>query len=317
MAAAFDWGTAAATGQLGSAFAGADGRWLRGDFTLTTGRRLGRLVARGSATAFGLHYLDPFAYDAIGAEVRPSLSTWLGPLTVSARPVLTLGRWSTDAREGDLAVGGMDLELERLIGPVRATVSAGALNVANGATTGAFLRGGAEVFLTRGPWSASARLDGQRSPLETEMGGGITLAVLIASQAQLNVHAGRAVRDPLFGTEGTTVLSAGLAVRPLRWTPPAPPPLVAVGEAGRDGRRVTFTLEAGDAADVALIGDFTGWEPVPMTRTRDGWRLEQVLPAGLYHFGFIVDGVWAMPPDAPGLVDDGWGRKNASVVVEP
>jgi hypothetical protein len=196
-------------------------------------------------------------------------------------------------------------------------VSAGALSVANGATTGSFFRSGAEILLAQGLWSVSARLDGQRSPLETEIGGGVTLATRIGSRAQLNIHAGRAVRDPLFGTEGTMVISAGLAVRPVRWTPPLPPPLVAVGEAGQDGRHVTFTLPVRDAVAVALIGDFTDWEPVPMTRTRSGWRLERVLPAGLYHFGFIVDGVWAMPADAPGLVDDGWGRKNASVVVEP
>ncbi|MFW5951061.1 MAG: hypothetical protein ACOCVZ_02985 [Gemmatimonadota bacterium] len=54
-----------------------------------------------------------------------------------------------------------------------------------------------------------------------------------------------------------------------------------------------------------------------MERTRNGWTWRGVLGHGLYHFGFLVDGQWALPPDAPGVVDDGWGRKNASLVVDP
>jgi len=315
--AGFDWGTAAASGQLGTAVAGAEGRWLRGDLALTAGRRIGRLAARGSVTGFGLHYLDPFAYDAVGADIQPMLSTWLSGFTVTARPILTVGRWSTESLEGDLRLGGGDLDVERMLGPLRTTASAGILSVANGATTGSVVRGSGEVVLARGDWSASARVVAQRSPLETEVGGGIALAGMLAPGVQLNVHAGRAVRDPLFGTEGTLALSAGLAVRPFRWTPALPPPLVAVGDPEEGGRRVTFTLEADGAETVALIGDFTGWEPVVMERTRDGWQTARILPPGLHHFGFIVDGVWAMPPDAPGMVDDGWGRMNASVVVEP
>lgn len=315
--AAFDWGTATAAGQLGSSVAGADGRWLRADLGLVAGRRVGEIAARGSISAFGLHYYDPFSYDAFGAEIRPVLSAWAGDFVISALPMATVGQWSTDALQGSLAAVGGDIRLERMVGPVTAAVSAGALNVANGVTTGAFLRGGAEARYTRGRWAASARLEGQRTPLETELGGGATLAGMLRPGVQLRLDAGRRVRDLLFGTEGTLALSAGLAVRPVRWSPPLPPPLVAVGEPEPGGRRVTFTLDVRDAREVALIGDFTSWEPLAMTRTRDGWRLERVLPPGLHHFGFIVDGVWAMPADAPGLVDDGWGQKNASVVVEP
>lgn len=112
-------------------------------------------------------------------------------------------------------------------------------------------------------------------------------------------------------------LSIGLALRPLsRSTTPAAP-VVHVGERQDRGRTVRFALRAPDAEEVAISGDFTGWEPVPMERTGSGWRLELVLMPGLHHFGFLVDGAWSLPPNAPGLVDDGWGQRNASVVVEP
>lgn len=315
--AAFDWFSAQASGQLGTALAGAEGRWLRGDLSLASGRRLGPLAARGTATAFGLHYLQPFAYDAVGLDLRPSLSAPVGSFVLAARPLLTVGRWTTELLEGNLTVAGGDLAVERSFGPVSASLSGGALSVSNGVTAGAFVRGGAQAVYTRGRWSGALRLDGQRTPLETEVGGGISITGALRPGMQLHVHAGRALRDPLFGTEGTVALSTGIALRPVHWSPPPPAPVAAVGEPAEGGRRVVFVLRVPEAGEVALAGDFSGWAPLPMERTREGWRIERVLPPGLHHFGFIVDGVWALPQDAPGVVDDGWGQKNASIVVEP
>lgn len=297
--------------------AGAEGRWLRGDLSLSSGRRIAGLALRGTGTLFGLHYLDPFTYDASGVDLRPTIGVAAGPFSLVARPLLTLGRWSTELVEGDLRVAGGDVAVERAIGPIATSVSAGALDVSNGVTEGAFVRAGARAVYTRGRWSSSVRLDGQRSPLETEIGGGLSLSGMIRPGMQLHVDLGRTLRDPLFGTEGTVSLSAGVAVRPVRWSPAAPAPLVSVGEPTEGGRRVVFVLRAPEAAEVALAGDFSQWAPVPMERVRGGWKLVQALPPGLHHFGFIVDGEWALPADAPGVVDDGWGQKNASIVVEP
>lgn len=306
-----------ATGQLGSAMAGADGRWIRGDLGLASGRRLGSSALRGSLTGFGLHYLDPFTYDAGGIDLRPTLVVPAGPFALTAAPVLTLGRWSTDLLEGDLRVAGGDLEVERMLGPLTTAITAGALDVSNGVVQGAFVRGGAEASYRRGRWEGTVRLDGQRTPIETELGGGVSVSGMLSPGVHLHLDMGRTVRDPMFGTEGTVSFSAGIGIRPIRWSPPVPAPVVAVGEAMDGGRRVEFALRAPEAAEVAVAGDFSGWAPVAMERTRDGWRLTRVLPAGLHHFSFIVDGAWALPPQAPGVVDDGWGQRNASVVVEP
>lgn len=315
--ATFDLFSAHASGQLGAAVAGAEGRWLRGDVSVASGRRLGAMAVRGTATAFGLHYVDPFAYDAAGLDLRPALSAGAGPFILTARPLLTVGRWSTERDEGNLGVAGGDMGVERSFGPLATSLSVGALSVVNGVTAGAFIRTGAQAAYTRGRWSGAVRLDGQRTPLEAEIGGGVALTATLRPGVQLHVHAGRTLRDPLFGTEGTVALSTGVAFRPIRWSPPPPAPVAAVGEASNGGRRVVFVLRAPEAGEVALAGDFSGWAPLPMERTSEGWRIERVLPPGLHHFGFIVDGEWALPPDAPGVVDDGWGQRNASIVVEP
>lgn len=52
-------------------------------------------------------------------------------------------------------------------------------------------------------------------------------------------------------------------------------------------------------------------------RGRDGlWAVELTVPGGTHHFGFLVDGSWFLPDDAPDAVADDWGRRNATLVVE-
>ena len=94
-------------------------------------------------------------------------------------------------------------------------------------------------------------------------------------------------------------------------------PVVEVAEPVGRGRRVRFQVEGGIAERVALAGSFTDWKPHPMHRTPDRWVLELILEPGVHHFGFLLDGErWYVPDDAPGIVDDGWGQKNASFVIQ-
>ena len=46
------------------------------------------------------------------------------------------------------------------------------------------------------------------------------------------------------------------------------------------------------------------------------WAVELSVPEGTHHFGFLVDGDWFVPVDAPDTVPDEWGRRNATLVVE-
>jgi len=67
-------------------------------------------------------------------------------------------------------------------------------------------------------------------------------------------------------------------------------------------RRVTFEFYAPAAGEVFLVGEFNDWNEtsVPLRRNADGnWRVELMLPAGIYRYKFRVDSVWRCSPDHP------------------
>lgn len=324
----FRWGSASAWGRLGSAFSGSEGRWVEGGASLTGGRRVGPAALRIAARSFGLRYLDPFTYDAAGVDLRPTVSLPSGRFVLSATPVLSAGSWSatpvlsagsssTDRVEGRLSVAGGDVAVTRTFDRTRLTVDAGAVDVVNGVTAGTFLRGGGALSYGAGSWRGELSVRVQRTPLETAVGGTASLVATLASGVEVHVGGGHTLRDPLFGAAGTWIATGGVAIRPIRWAPPAAPTLVRVGERTAEGRRVRFALRAEGAERVEIAGDFSNWRPLPMEEVSGVWQITRFLAPGVHHFGFLVDGEWAMPADAPGLMDDGWGRQNASIVIEP
>jgi 1,4-alpha-glucan branching enzyme len=88
-------------------------------------------------------------------------------------------------------------------------------------------------------------------------------------------------------------------------------------EATPRGTRVRLRVEAPrSAARVEVLGDFTLWEPVAMTRTGDHWEVELHVGPGAHHYGYLADGEWYVPEDEPTRVPDEWGRMSAILVVE-
>lgn len=78
-----------------------------------------------------------------------------------------------------------------------------------------------------------------------------------------------------------------------------------------------FVLEAPDARQVMLAGDFTGWEPAhAMAQTEPGvWTVFVPLEPGMHSYAFVVDGErWVPDPNAP-AVDDGFGGLNSRLAV--
>ena len=67
---------------------------------------------------------------------------------------------------------------------------------------------------------------------------------------------------------------------------------------------------------IEVIGDFTFWDPVPMNSDGTLWSVQIEIPYGIHHFGFLADGDWFVPEDAPDSVPDEWGRMNATIVIE-
>lgn len=82
---------------------------------------------------------------------------------------------------------------------------------------------------------------------------------------------------------------------------------------------VTIRLPVGESPDApAVAGDFSAWEPIPMRRVGDSWEARVPLDPGVYHYGFKrADGTWFLPESIPNQVDDGFGGRNAVLIVPP
>jgi hypothetical protein len=91
-----------------------------------------------------------------------------------------------------------------------------------------------------------------------------------------------------------------------------PPPLAP---SLRD-REVTFRAAARPGARVAVVGDWNGWQPLPLAPAGgDRYQGTYTLPPGRHRFALCIDGAVVTPPQAAGFVDDGFGGKNALVDV--
>jgi hypothetical protein len=85
------------------------------------------------------------------------------------------------------------------------------------------------------------------------------------------------------------------------------------------GREVTFTVAAPRASTVEVTGSFDGWQdPVPLEGpdAEGMWTVTLRVEPGLHEVVYLIDGWTVTPPGAPVTVEDGFGGRNALVVVE-
>ena len=64
-------------------------------------------------------------------------------------------------------------------------------------------------------------------------------------------------------------------------------------------RKATFSLEATDANEVILLGDFNDWNPKRHPMKTDGngvWNKTVIIPPGKYEYKFLIDGNWIEDP---------------------
>ena len=116
----------------------------------------------------------------------------------------------------------------------------------------------------------------------------------------------------------------------LRWAPFAAAAvlMIALGSflagylAGGQGAseqvvRVHLTLQAPAAAQVAVVGDWNGWNPKaqPMKRQDGKWEIILDLERGRsYQYQFLIDGKeWIPDPNNLVKVDNGFGGKNSLI----
>lgn len=117
---------------------------------------------------------------------------------------------------------------------------------------------------------------------------------------------------PAYAFAAAAVLIIGLT---LRETPQVP--ATASLAAAPAPVLIQFRLDAPDAQQVSLAGDFTGWKPeYQLLQTQTGvWTIVVPLQQGMHEYAFIVDGErWVPDPHAP-FVQDGFGGENSRVAV--
>jgi 5'-AMP-activated protein kinase regulatory beta subunit len=81
-------------------------------------------------------------------------------------------------------------------------------------------------------------------------------------------------------------------------------------------KRWTFSLEAAEAKEVVLMGDFNNWSPEkhPMRRDENGmWNKVVVLSPGNYEYKFLVDGQWREDPRNNYLCPNCFGTYNSVI----
>jgi hypothetical protein len=82
--------------------------------------------------------------------------------------------------------------------------------------------------------------------------------------------------------------------------------------------RYMFTVKAEEVREICLAGDFNQWKvcDAPLSRVaEDVWSITIDLPRGRHEYMFVIDGRWVTDPNAMGYSTDGFGNRNALLVV--
>lgn len=284
------------------------------------------LTAEMDARVLGYGVEEPFPYRAVALEGGPSLRYRTPALAVTVTGLAGVGRselelWRVEGGpsrvfRNDLWRAGGSAEL--LVGP--ATSAAGPVAGWHRTPNGDFRTVGARVVLA-GAWGlAELRADRWSTPFGVEGVAAVAVIVPLGDAWSLRGFVGRTDPDPLTLAQpgsGSGGVLVGRSLFAAEEPAPSASPLYDVVRSSADAARVRFSLAPPiPASEVALLGDFTLWEPLAMTRDDDRWTVEVEVPTGTHHFGFLIDDEWYVPDDAPDVVPDDWGRLSATLVIE-
>jgi len=79
-------------------------------------------------------------------------------------------------------------------------------------------------------------------------------------------------------------------------------------------RKVTFSLEAAEAGEVFLMGNFNDWNPKMHPMKADGngiWNKTVMIPPGKYEYKFLIDGNWIEDPQNDQACPNCFGTLNS------
>ena len=287
-----------------------------------------------AAEGYGFSVAAPYRYASVSGTVRPALRADIGGVQVIlsgqgglGRSVIEVERTDVDRlvrngldrapgtdavrrAEQDLWHYGGGPEVRWLRGPTLWSAGAGVYASPRG--TYSHARAGVGGVWGGTVWQVTT--SAWRAPHDTQLSGGIAVQIPIGRRLFTYASGMRTEPDPLIGTRATNQGGALLRWAAIRFGGRAS---VYTLSARSDGSaEAVFRISKKDADTVQLLGDFTFWEPVTMTRRDGAWETTLPVRPGVYHYGFLVDGEWYLPNDGvSGRIADEWGRENGTLVV--
>lgn len=286
------------------------GRWGWIDATLS--RPIGRL------NAFLLDYEEAFSYRLAGFQVQPEFAFAKSHIRIAPR--LAAATWSSDSLAESFAVFGGGAYWNREIGPVSVQLKGEAVHAGdNGYASGAYWSINADVFGTSGSTSVGVGVSQGATPLENETGFHLWASRTLHEKLEVQAQISRPLTDAVYGSPGTLGFSVGGSWRAFHKPYAARREVARVGAAAAStGRMVRFVVKVPRATRVEVSGSFSDWQPIALQRSGDTWSGEIAVEPGTHQYSFLIDGeTWYLPPDAVDVIDDGFGRRNATLVVQP
>jgi hypothetical protein len=245
-------------------------------------------------------------------EAIPTLGFQRGPLAVELRSGVleTFGPYQGEYLAVTAFDGGADVTVTPAPG-----VQVGAVARYMRFPEGGYPYLGGSVQLSRGAgalWGFAGRwmADSLASP---RTGYGVGASVTPLRGVQVVGGWQQEPSDPLYLNAPRRTWSVRVS-RAFGRAPRALPELTAPRPA--DGMTVIRLPAAAAPAAPSVLGDFTGWKPVPMARNGPFWEVRLAIPPGIHHYGFRDgSGEWFLPEHLP-AADDGMGGKSAVLVVQ-
>lgn len=229
---------------------------------------------------------------------RGSVGGWLGAATGASEgngvPVeLSAAAWSVRNHLALVATATGSWQ-----GPVHHADVLGAIRW-SGATLQLEARGGVR------PWATTTG-GGKR-----EAYGELSARLQVNRWLAASLSGGKSPTDPVRRTLGTTYVSGGFVLRAFGRNGPTVPFLAEGALGGRsvptesagpilevlgsDGPR-RIRIHAPNATTLELMGDFTDWNPVQLTRTGGVWEIALDIPPGVHRMNIRVNGgPWSVP----------------------
>jgi hypothetical protein len=160
---------------------------------------------------------------------------------------------------------------------------------------------------------------GERATLANQSAFLASAELVLVPRVSLAVTGGRELADPVHGIPDAQVVSIALRVVVFPWHDLEGQEVAseasAVVRPTADGALLVVRVRDRLAQRVEVAGSFSGWQPVALERTGDGWQASIPLSSGRHRVAVRIDGgPWRAPANL-GKIKDEFGGASGIIVV--